>query len=405
MTIEPNEPIVYNHILVRFGELSTKGKNKRDFIQRLYVNVKHALASFSRLTYEKTHDRLYILLNGENADAVAAILQNVFGISSFSLAVRVPSAIDDIVASAKNIALQDPAQTFKIVTRRSDKRFPMISDEVNRAVATEILKTTTKKVDVKHPQLRLQIEIHEADTYLMKDRIAGSGGYPVGIGGKALVMLSGGIDSPVAAYLTMKRGVAVECIHYASPPYTSARAQEKVLELARLVSAYQGHIRVHIVPFTDLQLAIYEHCDESYAITIMRRMMYRIAERFAQRQKALAIVNGESIGQVASQTLESMAVINAVTQMPVIRPVATMDKLEIIGLAKRIGTYETSILPFEDCCTIFTPQNPVTKPTLAKAEKMEQRFAFEELLEQCLEKTTTVEIDPVAKDDLEEDYF
>lgn len=405
MTIEPNEPIVYNHILVRFGELSTKGKNKRDFIQRLYVNVKHALASFSRLTYEKTHDRLYILLNGENADAVAAILQNVFGISSFSLAVRVPSAIDDIVASAKNIALQDPAQTFKIVTRRSDKRFPMISDEVNRAVATEILKTTTKKVDVKHPQLRLQIEIHEADTYLMKDRIAGSGGYPVGIGGKALVMLSGGIDSPVAAYLTMKRGVAVECIHYASPPYTSARAQEKVLELARLVSAYQGHIRVHIVPFTDLQLAIYEHCDESYAITIMRRMMYRIAERLAQRQKALAIVNGESIGQVASQTLESMAVINAVTQMPVIRPVATMDKLEIIGLAKRIGTYETSILPFEDCCTIFTPQNPVTKPTLAKAEKMEQRFAFEELLEQCLEKTTTVEIDPVAKDDLEEDYF
>lgn len=405
MTIEPNEPIVYNHILVRFGELSTKGKNKRDFIQRLYVNVKHALASFSRLTYEKTHDRLYILLNGENADAVAAILQNVFGISSFSLAVCVPSAIDDIVASAKNIALQDSAQTFKIVTRRSDKRFPMISDEVNRAVATEILKTTTKKVDVKHPQLRLQIEIHEADTYLMKDRIAGSGGYPVGIGGKALVMLSGGIDSPVAAYLTMKRGVSVECIHYASPPYTSARAQEKVLELARLVSAYQGHIRVHIVPFTDLQLAIYEHCDESYAITIMRRMMYRIAERLAQRQNALAIVNGESIGQVASQTLESMAVINAVTQMPVIRPVATMDKLEIIGLAKRIGTYETSILPFEDCCTIFTPQNPVTKPTLAKAEKMEQRFAFEELLEQCLEKTTTVEIDPVAKDDLEEDYF
>lgn len=405
MTMEPNKPIVYNHILVRFGELSTKGKNKKDFIKRLYTNVKNALSSFSKLTYERTHDRMYILLNGEDADAVANVLQGVFGISSFSLAICVPSQIDAIVEMAKKIAMQDSAQTFKIVTRRSDKRFPMISDEVNRAVAGAILKSTAKKVDVKQPQLRLQIEIHEADTYLMKDRIAGSGGYPVGIGGKAMVMLSGGIDSPVAAYLTMKRGVAVECIHYASPPYTSARAQEKVVALARKVSVYQGHMRVHIVPFTDLQLAIYEHCDESYAITIMRRMMYRIAERLAQRQGALAIVNGESIGQVASQTLESMAVINEVTKMPVIRPVATMDKLEIIALAKKIGTYETSILPFEDCCTIFTPQNPVTKPTVAKAEKMEQRFDYEPLLQQCIENIITMEIDPVAKSDPDEDYF
>ncbi len=405
MTIERNEPIVYNHILVRFGELSTKGKNKKDFIKRLYTNVKNALKAFDKLTYERTHDRMYILLNGEDGEAVGAVLQNVFGISSFSLAIRVPSQIDEIVAMGKRVAMADEAATFKIDTRRSDKHFPMISDEVNRAVAGAILKSTSKKVDVKHPQLRLQIEIHETDTYLMKGRIQGSGGYPVGVGGKAMVMLSGGIDSPVAAYLTMKRGVAIECIHYASPPYTSARAQEKVLELARKVSCYQGHIRVHIVPFTDLQLAIYDHCDESYAITIMRRMMYRIAERLAQRQGALAIVNGESIGQVASQTLESMSVINEVTQMPVIRPVATMDKLEIIALAKKLGTYETSILPFEDCCTIFTPKNPVTKPTLAKAQKMEQRFDYESLLEQCMQGITTLEINPIEKTTADEDYF
>ncbi len=218
-------------------------------------------------------------------------------------------------------------------------------------------------------------------------------------------MLSGGIDSPVAAYLTMKRGVALECIHYASPPYTSQRAQDKVLELARLVSRYQGHIRVHIVPFTELQLAIYEHCDESYAITIMRRMMYRIAERIAHDCGALAIVNGESIGQVASQTLESIGVINEVIKLPVIRPVATMDKLEIINLAKKIQTYETSILPFEDCCTIFTPKNPVTKPTLVKAEKMEARFDFTELLDACVKNTMHIDVYPQADNKEDEDLF
>lgn len=228
----------------------------------------------------------------------------------------------------------------------------------------------------------------------MTDKYPGAGGYPVGVGGKAMVMLSGGIDSPIASYLTMKRGVAIECVHYASPPYTSMQAREKVLELARLLAPYQGHILVHIVPFTDLQLAIYEHCEESYAITIMRRMMYRIAERLAQKQNCLAIVNGESIGQVASQTLESMHTINAVTSMPIIRPVATMDKVEIIDLARKVGTYETSIQPWEDCCTIFTPKNPVTKPTIRRAEALERRFDFETLLEACVEQTESVHVYP-----------
>lgn len=402
MTIEQNK-LVYNHILVRFGELSTKGKNKKDFIKKLLINVKNALRDYEKLTFERTHDRMYVMLNGEDAHEVSVHLQKVFGISSFSFAVRVESEIESIKQKALQIAMQSDAETFKIETRRSHKLFPMISDEINRAVAGEILRNTNLKVNVREPQLRIQIEVHQHDTYIMTGRIPGAGGYPVGVGGKAMVMLSGGIDSPVASYLTMKRGVAIECIHYASPPYTSQAAQDKVLDLARKVAPYQGHVRVHLVPFTDLQLAIYKNCDESYAITIMRRMMYRIAERLSEKQHCLAIVNGESIGQVASQTLESMQTINCVTKMPVIRPVACMDKLEIINIAKQIDTYDISIQPFEDCCTIFTPKNPVTKPTIHRAERLESRFDFEKLIDECVENTKFVDVYPASKAD--EDIF
>lgn len=390
--------IQYDHILVRYGELSTKGKNKKDFIKRLLHNVKNALKSFNQLEYEKTHDRLYILLHGEDALAVSGILQHVFGISSFSFAIKIASDIDEMRKVSLAVAKEFEGATFKIDTRRPYKLFPMISDEINRAIATDILQETQLKVNVKQPELRIQVEVHQFDTYIMINRIAGAGGYPVGVGGKALVMLSGGIDSPVASYLTMKRGVAIECIHYASPPYTSNAAQEKVLDLARAVSRYQGHIRVHIVPFTDLQLAIYNNCDESYAITIMRRMMYRIAEQICIKQNCLAIVNGESIGQVASQTLESMQTINSVTQFPVIRPVVTFDKLEIIDIAKKINTYELSIQPFEDCCTIFTPKNPVTRPTQKKAERMESHFDFTTLLNDCVNKTEHIDVYPNIKE-------
>ena len=330
MTIEQNK-LVYNHILVRFGELSTKGKNKKDFIKKLLINVKNALRDYDKLTYERTHDRMYIMLNGEDAHEVSVHLQKVFGISSFSFAIRVESEIEAIKQMALQVALQSDAQTFKIEARRSHKLFPMISDEINRAVAGEILRNTDLKVNVREPELRIQIEVHQHDTYIMTGRIPGAGGYPVGVGGKALLMLSGGIDSPVAGYLTLKRGVDIECIHYASPPYTNELAREKVLDLVDVLRHYtHGKITVHIIPFTDLQLAVYDHCDESYAMTIMRRMMYRIAEGVAHQNQCLALVNGESIGQVASQTLESMSVINEVIHMPVIRPVACMDKLEII---------------------------------------------------------------------------
>lgn len=393
MTLKQDK-LVYDHILVRYGELSTKGKNRKDFIKKLLHNVKNALRAFDKLSYEKTHDRMYIMLNGEDHEKVGEALAKVFGISSFSYALKMDSDIEVIKDYALLLAKQSNAKTFKIDTRRSDKMFPMISDEINRAVATVILQNMDIKVDVKNPELKIQIEIHRDATYMMEGRIKGNGGYPVGVGGKALVMLSGGIDSPVACYMAMKRGIAIECIHYASPPYTSQAAQDKVLELARIVSGYQGHIRMHIVPFTDLQLAIYENCDESYAITLMRRMMYRIAQRICEKQDCLAIVNGESIGQVASQTLESMQTINAVCNLPVIRPLACMDKVEIIDISRKIGTYETSIQPFEDCCTIFTPKNPVTKPTLHRAEKLEKRFDFEKYIDECVAKTESFNIYP-----------
>lgn len=405
MTIEQDN-LVYDHILVRFGELSTKGKNKKDFIKRLLTNVKNALRDYDRLTFERTHDRMYIMLNGEDHEAVAKHLKQVFGISSFSFALKVDTDIDAITQTCLTVAKQSDAKTFKMDTRRSFKQFPMVSDEINRAVAGEILRNTDLKVNVREPELRISVELHRDATYIMTGKIKGNGGYPVGVGGKALVMLSGGIDSPVACYLAMKRGVAIECIHYASPPYTSQAAQDKVLELARIIAPYQGHIRLHIVPFTDLQLAIYQNCDESYAITIMRRMMYRLAQKVAEKQNCLAIVNGESIGQVASQTLESMQTINCVTDMPVIRPVACLDKLEIIDISKKIGTYDVSIQPFEDCCTIFTPKNPVTRPTKHRAERLENRFDYETLLNECVEKMESINIYP-KKDGLldEEDIF
>lgn len=401
----PQDNFVYDHILIRYGELSTKGKNRKDFIKKLFNNVKNALSGFPALDYEKTHDRMYIHLNGEDPFQVKTYLEKVFGISSFSFAVRCDSDIEAIKATTLALAEQDEQRTFKVAARRSWKQFPMISDEINRAVAGNILRNTAWKVNVKTPDVKIQIEVHEQDTYIMTDKYPVPAVIRVGVGGKAMVMLSGGIDSPIASYLTMKRGVAIECVHYASPPYTSSQAREKVLELARLLAPYQGHIMVHIVPFTDLQLAIYDHCDESYAITIMRRMMYRIAERLAKKQNALAIVNGESIGQVASQTLESMQTINDVTRMPIIRPLACMDKVEIIDLARKIGTYETSIQPWEDCCTIFTPKNPVTKPTIRRAEWMESHFDFEQLVDACVENCESLLIYPDKKEEETEDLF
>ncbi len=391
----------YNHILIRYGELSLKGKNRNSFIKQLLQNVKKALADFPNLEYQKQHDRMYIYLHGEDSEKVSQILASVFGISSFSLAVKVESDIDQIVQAAKESVDLNEFHTFKVAARRSDKMFPYISDQINRKIATEILKNSDWKVDVHNPDVKIVVEVHRDATYIMTDRIQGAGGYPVGVGGKAMVLLSGGIDSPVASYLMMKRGVHIEAIHFAAPPYTSQNAQDKVLKLASMISGYQGELIVHVVPFTNLQLAIYQHADESYAITLMRRMMMHIADGLAKKRHAQAIATGESVGQVASQTLESMQTINAVTNMPILRPVVCMDKVEIINLARSIGTYETSILPYEDCCTIFDPKNPATKPRIDRCEKYEQRWDWQSMVQDCIDNCEDLVVRPQQeKDDL-----
>ena len=381
----------YDTILIRYGELSTKGKNRKDFIKRLESNLKRSLSAYPNLTYQRTFDRIYIKLTDEDPNELKEIIEKVFGISSFSFTEKVESDLDQIIESSLAYAksLKEP-KTFKVIAKRHDKSFPMNSDGINRAIASVILKNTDHKVDVHHPDFTIQIEVREDATYITTEKIPGAGGYPTGINGKVLLLLSGGIDSPVAAYELMKRGLEVEAIHYASPPYTSENAKQKVVDLAKLVSAYQGQMRVNIVNFTDLQLEIYKAVGDSYAITIMRRMMFRIAQEFARKNNCIAIATGESIGQVASQTLESIAVINEVVSIPVIRPLVCMDKLEIINLSKKIGTYDLSILPFEDCCTIFDPKNPVTKPRLDKCIELEKRFDYQTFIDSCMQNIDNI---------------
>ena len=380
----------YDTVLIRFGELSTKGKNRKDFIGRLYSNVKYMLRNIEGLEFRKTYDRIYVRLNGADPEIVREKLQKVFGISSFSFTERVDSNMEAITGACLRIAEETDKKTFKMITRRHDKSFPLRSDDINRQCAAVILKNTDLKVDVHEPELSIRVEVQENDTYITSEKIKGAGGFPAGINGKVLLMLSGGIDSPVAAYELMKRGLRVEAVHFASPPYTSENAKQKVLDLAAMVSEYQGHLPVHLINFTDIQLAIYKTAGDPYAVTLMRRMMFRLAQAVAEKYGCLAIGTGESVGQVASQTLESIACINSVVTMPVLRPLICMDKLEIIDIAKQIGTYETSILPFEDCCTIFDPKNPVTKPTIKKSEFFEARFDWQPMLDKALEEMQTV---------------
>ena len=392
----------YDRIMVRFGELSTKGKNKKDFILKLASNLKHALKEYKTLKFEVQMDHIYIILNDEDQDLVLERIADVSGIQSYSPVVKCDVDIDDIVNTAFELVKQENGKTFKVKARRADKTFPYISDDVNRLVATKILRETEYKVDVHNPDVLVSIDIRKTAAYIYTSKILGAGGYPLGVGGKAMMMMSGGIDSPVASYLLMKRGVYLEFIHFASPPYTSEAVLDKLKDLARKLNRYQENIKIHVVPFTKLQVAIYEHTDESYAITIMRRMMYRLAERLARKRKCYAVANGESVGQVASQTLASMLVINNVTNYPIIRPVAIMDKTEIIKIARKIDTYDISIRPFEDCCTIFEPKNPKTAPKLDISEEIEASFDFETLIEECL---ANIEIINVNSDEEESKYL
>ena len=378
-------------ILIKYGELTTKKGNRNLFIKILTKNIEEMLQNYD-VNIIKNRVRMFIEVNDHKFEEVVNQLKKVFGLHSIVICERIESQdLEEIKKIAKTILEKKDFQTFKVVTDRADKTYPVKSMEVSRQVGGYLLKYLPgKKVDIHHPELTLSIEIRTDGTYFYTEEVEGCGGYPVGIQGKGMLMLSGGIDSPVAGYLALKRGVQIECIYFDSPPHTSIEAKNKVLKLASILNEYSGHIRVHIVPFTKLQEAIFKNCDPTYMITIMRRMMYRITERLARKRNCKIIVNGESIGQVASQTLTSMSVINEVTNMPVIRPLACMDKLEIIRMSEKIGTYETSILPFEDCCTIFVPKHPVIHPDLKKAREMETTFDYETLIQECIKNVETI---------------
>ena len=378
-------------LLIKYGELTTKKDNRNFFIKTLYNNINNKLKEFG-IKIEKTLSRMYIIYNEENEQQIIEALQQVFGIHSIVVCDKVNTNIDEIKNKILEILSKKKFKTFKVITKRSDKSFEIKSMEFNNIIGGLVLKNFDCKVDVHNPELIINIEIRKEGTFIYNDEIKCLGGYPVGIQGKGMLMLSGGIDSPVAGYLTLKRGVNIECMYFESPPHTSLQAKNKVLELAQILNNYSSNIKVHVVPFTKIQEEIYKNIPSNYNITIMRRMMYRIAEKYAKKRNCKIIVNGESIGQVASQTLDSMSVINNVTNMPVIRPVACLDKLEIIDIANKINTYETSILPYEDCCTIFVPKHPVIKPNLETAIEYEKLINYEELINDCIKNIETIKL-------------
>ena len=374
-------------IFIKYGELTTKKGNRKVFINKLAQNIKNVLTG---INYKLNFDRSRMYIETSYIDEVIEKLKCIFGIHSIVVAYQVNNNKDEIKDTVLKLLKQQDFKTFKIDTKRALKTFPIPSMEFNNLVGGHILKNMPVKVDVHNPDLLVKIEIRMEGTFIYLNEIQGLGGYPVGIQGTSLLMLSGGIDSPVAGYLALKRGVDLECLYFESPPHTSIQAKEKVIKLASIINKFSGNIKVNIVPFTEIQEAILKNVKEEYVITIMRRMMYRIAQKVAYRKNFNVIFNGESIGQVASQTLSSMNVINNVCSIPVIRPLACMDKLEIIDIATAIGTYETSILPYEDCCTVFVPKHPVINPTLDKCLLNEQTFDYETLINKAIDNIEVI---------------
>ncbi len=388
--------MLYNELLIHFGELSTKGLNKKRFIQQLAKNIRHSLKAQALVgTVQTDRDHLYILFD-EPTDILpyVDILQRISGIQKITPVLRCELDIKKIKEEALILAKEQEFETFKVACRRANKAFPLDSFGVMREIGGFLLVSLkTKKVDVHNPDLTLNIEIRDDYAYLSFVNYPGCGGYPLGTNGKVLHLLSGGIDSPVAAYLLLRRGILVEMIHFAAPPYTSERVVDKLTSLMKKLNLYQARIRLHIIPFTDLQLSIYKHAAEPYCITIMRRMMMRISSRLADKLGLPAISTGESIGQVASQTLNSMKVINEVTNTPIIRPLAVFDKLEIIKISKDIDTYDISIEPYEDCCTIFKPKKPRTNPRSKDCEFYEKQWDYESQIASCLENERIIDVE------------
>ncbi len=389
-------------ILIKNGELALKGLNRMTFEDMLIKNLKHRLWGMGEISVRKAQSTIYIEPKSDDypfKDALEAMKQ-VFGIAAFTRAARVEKNIDEILSVAPDYLAErlKNAKTFKVESKRADKSFPLTSPEISRELGGAILqKYPHLSVDVHNPDEVVNVEIRDYGAYIHGQQLKGAGGMPVGSAGRAQVLISGGIDSPVAAYMMAKRGVELNAVHFASPPYTSPRAEQKVMKLLKKVSCYSGAIRVGVVPFTEIQELIGEKCQEEYFTLIMRRFMMRIAERLARKRNCLALVTGESVGQVASQTMHALAVTDAVVNMPVFRPVIGMDKEEIIKISRKIDTFTTSIEPYEDCCTVFTPKHPRTRPAIAAVEEAESMLNIEELVEKAVEGTEFRIIEPTTE--------
>lgn len=379
----------WEKILVRYGELSTKGKNRKQFISHLRNNIRFSFVDLPNIKIQAERDRMF-LTSSDDSEIHALIerLPKIFGIQSFSPVASCSKDLDDIQATALKImdSLDSQDKTFRVTVKRSDKFFPLDTYELQSLVASNVLRQNpTLIVQMKKPEIDLRIEVLNDAVYMMAQVIPGAGGMPLGSNGRSLLMLSGGIDSPVAGYMLLKRGVRLDAIHFHSPPFTSERSKEKVMDLANQLSHFGATVRLHVIPFTDIQQSIQAQIPENVSMTTTRRLMMKIADLVREEIGAMGIVTGESLGQVASQTLESLTAINAVTSTPIFRPLISMDKLDIIDIAREIGTYETSILPYEDCCTIFTPSCPKTKPKLEKVEYYESFKDFDELITEAVQ--------------------
>lgn len=378
-------------LLVRYTEIHLKGLNRPYFERALVDNMKRALRGLEP-KIEREHGRIYVRgISDENFAEAADRLTRVFGIHSLSPAIAVDKDWETVVCAAAGLMearLEGvSAATFKVLARRSDKHYFMNSDEINRELGGRMLERfPALSVDVHKPEIKLSVEIRDM-AYIYCEEIPGSAGMPTGTAGRASLLISGGIDSPVAGYMMAKRGLTLSAVHFYSYPYTSERARDKVVELTKLVSRYAGEIRLYLVPFTEIQMTIYEKCPEKETTVLMRRLMMRIAQRFAEREGAMALITGESLGQVASQTLEALVCTNDAVSLPVFRPLIGFDKDEIMDIARRIGTYETSILPYEDCCTVFVPKHPVTKPKLDDLRASEAAVDWSEMIERAIDST------------------
>ena len=398
----------YSEIMIRYGELSTKGKNRMRFINKLRNNISDVLSIYPQVKVTADRDRAHAYLNGADYTAVAESLKQVFGIQNFSPVDKIEKSVVRLKAAVQEIMkdIYKEGMTFKISSKRSDHNFELDSRELNQTLGGAVFEAIPNvQAQMKNPDINLQVEIREEAAYLSYETIRGAGGLPVGTSGKGMLMLSGGIDSPVAGYLALKRGVDIEAVHFASPPYTSPGALKKAQDLTRKLTKFGGNIQFIEVPFTEIQEEIKAKAPEAYLMTLTRRFMMRITDRIREVRNGLVIINGESLGQVASQTLESMQTINAVTSTPVIRPVVTMDKLEIIDIAQAIDTFDISIQPFEDCCTIFAPDRPKTNPKIKNAEQYEKRMDVKGLVERAVAGIMITEITPQAEKDEVDDLI